>query len=360
MASRLLSLALLALCLSAERVSGVSKSTGAHHHDASAADGLCPHFSSQNATEFRRVCINGGAEEPHTGTRRAVGPPRGSHRLPQATTWPSTRTCRTRGARTCAPAAATNCSRATPSSTAAPDVRPPRRAQHALCVSQPLSRSPHLLGHVRGWWPFTKPGHLQLLCGHCGSLLGSALRYGGVPPSWRRFTAASACLGYKHELEHGHARLREAFDPLASGEGRWYAAKMGPKGQRQSIAQRAQAGAQSVLGGSTGLFAARYNDTENRGNVSERHRRRTHPLAQHMTEDEFDKVMAGPLGWLLYFLSTAGTVLGIGLFVIVFCVAPMHKERKRLAQRARAAKQKEGGKKAKPALRVGVEGPKDH
>lgn len=215
---------------------------------------------------------------------------------------------------------------------------------------------------VRGWWPFTKPGHLQLLCGHCGSLLGSALRYGGVPPSWRRFTAASACLAYRHEMEHGHQRLREAFDPLASGEGRWYAAKLGPKGQRQTIAQRAQAGAQSVLGGEVGLLAPRgLHDKENRGNVSERHRKRTHPLAKHMTETEFDLIMAGPLGWLLYFLSTAATVLGVGLFVVVFCIAPYHKEKRKAMQRAREKAKARAAKRPKPMLRLSVEdAAKDH
>ena len=71
MAPRMLSLPLVALCLSAGGVAGMLKSGGGeHHHDASAADGLCPNFAAQNVSEFRRVCIEGGLEEAHAGARR--------------------------------------------------------------------------------------------------------------------------------------------------------------------------------------------------------------------------------------------------------------------------------------------------
>jgi len=121
---------------------------------------------------------------------------------------------------------------------------------------------------------------------------------------------------------------------------RWYPAKLGPKGPRQGFADRARAGAKSVADAharSAARAAAVRNGSRPRQNV----------LQEHLSESEYEKVMAGPFGYLLTFLYWAAALLCL-LLVVLFCQAAGEKARRQARaaekRRLRAARgEKEGG-----------------
>ena len=76
-------------------------------------------------------------------------------------------------------------------------------------------------------------------------------------------------------------------------------------------------------------------------------RPRQNVLQEHLSESEYEKVMAGPLGYLLTFLYWAAALLGV-LLVLLCCQAAGEKARRQARaaekRRLRAARdQKAGG-----------------
>lgn len=96
--SRATHLAAFLAFLAAARAGGGGGAHGGAHGGANASLGHCPHFATDNSSEFHRVCGLGGSEEPHSGAAfraavasaprspaaRSTRPPRGVSSGPPA------------------------------------------------------------------------------------------------------------------------------------------------------------------------------------------------------------------------------------------------------------------------------------